>query len=261
VSFVVGVESQRLGRSLSTRPEGSTVRIYVVQGEVVEQLKRSVVVSLLELSAGPHDAVIEGLGAVEQAALKSLEGRQFHDRAQSVQVAGLLQEVGNNLGVLSEAAFEQVFSGPLQAVLNVVGERVQQADGSLLCWGIARSTVAFSHARDDNLNITLGTQSARLQERLPVRADALIRQLTIKFFVHVLEEDAAAIDVETSLHVVQGVGNTVQVGPEFVVQHVFSGRLDLYGPGLNVHVRVHLLNGLSSSGRFEFLINNGISIA
>ena len=80
--------------------------------------------------------------------------------------------------------------------------------------------------RDDDLGVTLGSERARLKKRL-------------------LVEDTTLVHVLTSLHVVKGVGDSVQALPELGIKEVLGVGADalLETGNVAVALRVHALHG------------------
>ena len=53
-------------------------------------------------------------------------------------------------------------------ILYLVRKVLERADRNGLLRGVARGTVRLSQVRDDDLSVTLGAESARLEQRLLV---------------------------------------------------------------------------------------------
>jgi hypothetical protein len=232
MGLVGGRKLDGLRWALSSGPEGGTIRIDVVEREVVEELLGGVVVSLLEIKTSELDAVIKGLFSLQHASLESLKGRQLKGRIQCINVVRFGQVVVNNIGILDEVALEGVLASPLKAVLDVVGERVQQAHRGLFRGRVAGRTIGLSQIGNDDLNVTLRGEGSGLEEGLGV--------------VH-----AATVDVKASSNVVQGIADAIKLAPEFLVIGTLGFRSSLDVPGVNVHVGVHLLDGGGSGERFH----------
>ena len=67
--------------------------------------------------------------------LKSLHGLRALHRLRLLHELWLLQVLFGRQGALAEGALEEV-PGPLQGVLDLVGEVLEGADGDALLWGI-----------------------------------------------------------------------------------------------------------------------------
>lgn len=233
MSFVVGVELERIWSSLGPRPEGGAARGDRVLGEVVEELLDLVGKLRLEEDAGPGNAVLKRTG--------SLGGQIVADSLQRLLlVAALLKrgldEVGlcqvevDSLGGLDKGLFKHVLLGPGNGVLNLVGEAADCAHGEFLLGGVLGRGVGLCQMRQDNLGVALGAQGSALEQRLS-------------------EEDASSVDIGSRLDIVQGVGDTVQAPPEFLVEDVLSLGTNALSQRLNVafQLGVHSLHGLGSA--------------
>ena len=103
---------------------------------------------------------------------------------------------------VNEELVEQVTS-PFNTVLNLAGKVTKCAHRDRLLRRVLRVSVALSLVRDDHLRVGLCAKSPRLEERLGI-------------------PDAAGVDVETSLDVINSVDNEVEVLPEVVVEDILG---------------------------------------
>mmetsp|Transcript_25221 Transcript_25221/g.43551 ORF Transcript_25221/g.43551 Transcript_25221/m.43551 type:complete len:980 (-) Transcript_25221:283-3222(-) len=236
VKRIVRVELQRRRRPLRTGPERHAGCGDEVRGEAVQELADSVVVQLLELEARPHNAVLERarLG-LDQARHEVVQGHTPRTRRlllQPLEVVGVVEVCIDVVGALPEEALEEV-AGPLDGVLDGVGEVLEGADGDALLRRIVRRAVVLRQERHHHLCVALGAECAGLEEGLA-------------------EVDAAAIHVQPRLHVVQRIAHPVQRVPEVVVIHIFGLGGDADGVGEDVHGGVHPLRRLRRRRRFHF---------
>ena len=114
---------------------------HLVWGEVVKQLSDLVVEEILPQQPGPGHALLEAVGLLlddqPEDGLHGLQGlgpRQGHRLLLELRVLDVL---AGSEGRLGELALEHV-PGPLQRVLNGIGEIFQSADGDRFFWGILR---------------------------------------------------------------------------------------------------------------------------
>ena len=130
-------------------------------------------------------------------------------------------EVADELGVAED-----------EAVVDVVREVVQRARRRLLLGRVAARAVVLGPVRDHHLRVALGAERAALEQRLA-------------------EEDAARVDVESRLDVVQGVDDDVQALPEVVVEGALGRRRDAVLERRGVELRVHLRHRLDRRARLR----------
>ena len=165
VKRAFGVKDDRLGTPLGRGPEGGPGGGGLILGKVVEELTHRVVEQLLEGEPGPGHAVVPAARLFVDEHL--LDKLQRLDGLGPLEPHGLLEEVCllqvllGGQGCLGEGALEQV-PGPLQGVLDLVGEVLEGADGDGLLRGIARGAVRLGEVWDDDLGVALGAQSAGL---------------------------------------------------------------------------------------------------
>mmetsp|Transcript_23254 Transcript_23254/g.49508 ORF Transcript_23254/g.49508 Transcript_23254/m.49508 type:complete len:415 (-) Transcript_23254:1220-2464(-) len=230
VHGVVAIKLDCPWESLRRRPERGPVARLGVLREGVNQLRDPVVKVLVEDLARPYYTFRKG---------RAFAGAQrVHDLLQLLLglpvrllegvrgVGGHILQVGVDLGGRLLHVALELRPRPRQAVVDVVRERVDGAHRSLLLRGVSRGPVVLGEARDHHLGVALGSQRARLEQRLA-------------------EVDAAHVDVEPGLDVVQGVDDDVEGLPEGVVEDVFRLWADAVLEGGDVELRVHALGRLA----------------
>mmetsp|Transcript_6463 Transcript_6463/g.19123 ORF Transcript_6463/g.19123 Transcript_6463/m.19123 type:complete len:555 (+) Transcript_6463:1017-2681(+) len=162
------------------------------------------------MHAEPH-AHVEGARALLQHApdaahLRQLGragalGRQFRQIRSRVR-----QEAIDLPGALDEQLLEQV-PGPLDGVLDGVGEVLQRTQRDRLFRGVLRVPIRLREVRQHHLHVGLRPQGAGLQQRLG-------------------EPHAAGVHVDPRLDVVQGVDDGVQAHPKRVIERVLGVHSD-----------------------------------
>ena len=115
---------------------------------------------------------------------------------------GLVNVSSGIIGSINKEFIEKI-SSPLDAVLNLRWEISKCAHGNGFLGRILRVSVALSLVRDNHLRVSLGTEGARLEKRF-------------------LVPDAASVDIEASLYVVNSIDNEIETLPEGIVKHVFG---------------------------------------
>ena len=189
----LGVEGDGAGAALGPAPERSSGRGDLVGGEVVQELLDVVVEELLELEAGPDDALLERVRPLLDEGLADL--KEGLGLGVLLGIEGLLEvgagEVGVDvLGGLLEVSLE-VVPRPLQRVLNLVGEVLEGTDGdaarrrgeirlfcrlrsgaglgrvlsSPLLWGVPGGSIVLREARYDDLSVPLSPECSALKHR------------------------------------------------------------------------------------------------
>ncbi|KAH3666309.1 hypothetical protein OGAPHI_004498 [Ogataea philodendri] len=88
---------------------------------------------------------------------------------------------------------------------------------------ILDSTASLGQVWNHNLSVTLGSQSTRFKQRL-------------------LEEHTSSVNVASGLDIIQGVGNKVEVFPEFVVEDVLRVRTNFVNFRLDFALQVWVHN-------------------
>jgi hypothetical protein len=106
------------------------------------------------------------------------------------------------IGAVNKELVEKITS-PFDTVLNLAGEVTKGTHRDSLLRRVLRVSVALSLVRDYHLWVCLGAKSARLEERLGI-------------------PDAAGVDVETSLNVINSIDNEVEVLPEVVIEDILG---------------------------------------
>ena len=115
---------------------------------------------------------------------------------------GLVNVSSSIIGSVNKQFVEKI-SSPLDAVLNLRWEISKCAHGNGFLGRILRVSVALSLVWDNHLRVSLGTEGARLEKRF-------------------LVPDAASVDIEASLYVVNSIDNEIETLPEGIVKHVFG---------------------------------------
>ncbi len=129
------------------------------------------------------------------------------------------------VGAINEELVEQITS-PFDTVLNLAGEVTKGAHRDRLLRRVLRVSVALSLVRDDHLRVGLCAESPRLEERLGI-------------------PDAAGVDVETSLDVIDGVYNEVEVLPEVIVEDILGLLRDIGLVSSHIQVVVDLFGNMA----------------
>ena len=189
-------------------------------------------VLLLELGAGPLDAVVKALRLLcHEVVAQGLESLLLVARLLQcgTQVVFLREVHVDNFGRASEVGVEEVFR-PCDGVLNAVGETAESTHGERLLRRILRAGIRLGDAWKDDLDVALGTKSATVNQRL-------------------VEEDATPVDVSTSIDIVKSVSDAVQTLPEGLIEHLLGFLRDsvLHHVDLALQVRVHGLHSLRSA--------------
>ena len=113
----------------------------LVWGEIVKQLSDLVVEEILPQQPGPGHALLEAVRLLlddhPEDGLHSLQWLRPWQGHRLLLELRVLDVLAGGEGSLSELALEHV-PGPLQGVLNSVGEIFQCADGNGFLWGILR---------------------------------------------------------------------------------------------------------------------------
>lgn len=139
----------------------------------------------------------------------------------------VFNEVDSVLNSCNERAVE-LFTAPLNAMLDQVREVSQGAHGDSFLWGILRVTVTFSHEGDNHLRVSFGTKGAGLKEWLFVPNTLLI-------------------NVKSGFDIVDSINNKVETLPELIVENMFSCGIHIFSVGSNIKSWVHLLGDSASS--------------
>mmetsp|Transcript_36297 Transcript_36297/g.116937 ORF Transcript_36297/g.116937 Transcript_36297/m.116937 type:complete len:491 (-) Transcript_36297:892-2364(-) len=244
---VAQVEGEGSGQPLGRRPEGDALGGDCVGREVEEELRDPVVKVRLEAAARPADALRKGGGTLGDEDVDAAAGRAAGDAHVSAELvedglvvlAGgaqlghplwpLCEEVGHLARRGVEVAHE-LRVGEHEALVDVVWEVVHGALWRLLLGRVARGAVVFRAVRQHDLRVALCAERARLEQRL-------------------CEEDAAAVDVETRLDVVERVHHHVEGAPEGRVEDALCLRRDAVLQRARVQLRVHPRDGLHGGER------------
>ena len=225
VGLVIHIERLRSGAALGTGPEFVARAIKVILREEMEQVTDGeIVVAVEDFASLTDDTSLISSGLNLDKRLDSLKLSADTSRC------GVLTEAGNEslraadilAGILDTRAEESVelVAAPLDTVLNLVREVAERAHRDGLLRRILRIAVSLSLVRNDHLGVGLSAKSTGFEKRL-------------------LVPDALAINVETSLDVIDGVDNEVEALPELVIEHVFSLWGDKGLVSCNLEVRVH----------------------
>jgi hypothetical protein len=222
VHLVAGIELDDVRWSLWRGPEEVSTVVSVVSWEAVQELGDLVMEDVLEQLSGDVDQSLGGWVWPAQGELG--QESEFVQNGAGLVLAlvnGLLDisswvsdqilEVG---GSISEQSLE-VVSGPFDGVVQQVWVVSQGAhwDGVFL-W-ILRITVGLGLVWDDHLRVALGSQSTGFEQVL-------------------LVEDTLSIDILSSLDVVDGTEDTVEIVPEDISEDVFG----VWSSSLNLSVDV-----------------------
>lgn len=193
------------------------------------------VISSVEDFASKLDALAEVAGLLQVNELSdSLES--FEDSRGGAVLLELSEEhllvlkEGRGIGGSVGEELVELSAGPLDAMLDLVGEVSQGAHGDGLFRRILGIAVALSLVGHNHLRVSLGAESTRLKERL-------------------LVPDATGVDVETSVDVIDSVNNEVKTFPEFVVEDRLGVGANSGHVVLNIKIRVHCLCNSASSLR------------
>jgi len=117
-------------------------------------------------------------------------------------------------------------------VLDHVGETLKRAHGHLVCFFIFGLTVTQSLTRKHHLGVSHDTESTRFKKRL-------------------LKPNTPAVDINSSLLIIDGVDDKVSFLPKLVVKDVLSIRSYEFSHCLHLDVWVHLLGSCTSCFRFR----------
>mmetsp|Transcript_8715 Transcript_8715/g.11474 ORF Transcript_8715/g.11474 Transcript_8715/m.11474 type:complete len:207 (-) Transcript_8715:1251-1871(-) len=117
-------------------------------------------------------------------------------------------------------------------MFNLVGEVSHSAHGNGLFRRILGVTVALSFVRNDHLGVGFGTQSTGLEQRLFI-------------------PDAFAINVESSVDVIDSVNYEVKGFPELIIEDILGIGTDSSHVAGNIEVRVHCLSNVACSLRLR----------
>lgn len=145
-------------------------------------------------------------------------------------------EVGVDIfGLVLEDPLEEL-AGPLDGVLDGVGEVLQGANRDGLLRGILGGRVRLGHIGKNDLGVSLGSEGARLEEGL-------------------LVVNAAAVHVLAGVNIVQGVGHPREGLEEGIAKDLLRVRPHaiLVGDDLFAQVGVHLFHGKGGGLGLEFL--------
>lgn len=142
---------------------------------------------------------------------------------------GVLVELGQFCRGVSEASLE-VVPGPLDGVLDLVGEVLEGAQGDGFLGWVNDVVVADGIVGDDNLGVALGSEGSTFEEGF-------------------LVPHALLVDVLSGLDIVHCVDDEVQAGEEIVVEDYFvfwaDSELHALEVGLGVHLPAYLAGGLA----------------
>ena len=139
----------------------------------------------------------------------------------------ILEEADQLGRSLTESPLE-VVAGPLDGVLDLIGEILERAKRDALLRGVDNVSVADGCLGDDDLRVALGPQRSALEEGL-------------------FEPDALAVHVLPRLHVVDRIDNEIQIGPEVVAEDGFILGGDPQLEGLEADLRVDALSDRAGS--------------
>jgi hypothetical protein len=179
-AHIIRVELERLGCSFRSRPEWCSVRIDLVLGQVEEQLRDLVDVVVLVLQTSPHDALLERPRTLlDQVSLNHLQLFVVLTRALEggLDVVGLREIQVDGRGRVDVQSIKGL-TGPLDSVLDGVGEVLDGTRGNgLLRWILGRR-VGFSQEGNDDLSVCLGTESTGLEQWLLVEHTTSVHVLS-----------------------------------------------------------------------------------
>ena len=227
----VDVEDQGGGAPLGATPEVGARAGLLVWGEIVKELPDIIVEELLKLEPTPNDAVLEAVGALINEGLLNVQHGLKLGVLLSIQ---RLLEVGGAqitvdvLGGLLEISLE-VVPGPLQSVLDHVGEVLEGTYWDRLLRGVPGGSVILRELGDNNLGVALRPEGSGLEHGESV-------------------EDATLVHVEPGLDVVEGCADAVELVVKGVPEDILGFAPDPLFHGCDVHCRVHDLGGLGPGG-------------
>mmetsp|Transcript_15632 Transcript_15632/g.38521 ORF Transcript_15632/g.38521 Transcript_15632/m.38521 type:complete len:278 (-) Transcript_15632:1406-2239(-) len=204
--------------------------------EVVQQLTDLIVEQGFKGKTSPDNTVFKGHSTfIDQRFANLLESFRFVVWLQGGQVLfGWLSQVAIDfLSSLLELSLEPITS-PLQCVLDLVGEILQCTDGNRLFRRITSGTIVLGQMRNHNLSVSLGSKSSTLQHGKTVK-------------------DTSLIDVQSCLNIIQSSTNTGKFVIKVVSKQVLGISGNLFLVRSNVHVTVHGLDCVGSSGGLEVI--------
>jgi len=180
IAHIIRVELERLGCSLGSGPEWRSVRVDLVLGQVKEQLRDLVDVVVLVLQTSPHDTLLERPRTLlDQVSLNHLELFVVLTRALEggLDVVGL-REVQVDGRWRVDVQSVKGLTGPLDSVLDGVGEVLDGTRGNgLLGWVLGRR-VGFSQEGNDDLSVCLGAEGTGLEQWLLVEHTTSVHVLS-----------------------------------------------------------------------------------
>lgn len=212
---IINIEIEDLGGSLWSTPEGESLTCLVVDGEGVQELGDLVVVEILEHLSSELDALIVGTDLVDLG--ESLD--VFQSSSQSSKLSSFSFLIKLDLDFLEESfsvvdiglelsiGFSEVtlklVSGPLDGVLNLVGEVLQSTERDTFFRWINRVTITLSESGEDDLGVALGSEGSTFEEGFS-------------------EPDALGVNKESGLDIVDGVDGEIETVPEIVIEETLG---------------------------------------
>ena len=230
--------------SLWSGPEWGSLLINMVFWENAKQVEDDMMIVIIEAFLSQSDAVIEtSLLLHLDEVNNSLQSGNHGGRGGVVlelehEDLGVIKVRNKISGGVNEKLVEFI-STPFDAMLDLIWEVSKGAHWNSFLWWILRITIALGLVWDDHLRVSFGSKGSRLKKRL-------------------LVPNASLIDVKSSMDVIDGVNNKVELLPEIIVENILGFWTDSGHVIFNVQIFIHSFSDLSGALRFG-VSNVGLS--